>query len=155
MKRPRNVLRAAIPVSVTARPCLTSCGEESAQGINFAISINSAKPVADALIAGRPVPRPFVGVATGSLNPLQDAQLGLPANTGVGIGSVAPGSPADQAGLKVNDVIIKVDGQTVQGEEGFIGFLLTHKPGDTVTFTILRAKQQQDVRVTLGQAPTG
>lgn len=125
-----------------------------AQGIGFAISINSAKPVADALIAGQPVPRPFVGITTGSLNPRQDAQLNLPANTGVGIASVQSGSPADKAGLKANDIIIKFDGQTVHGEEGFVGFLLSHKPGDTVTFTVLRSGQQQDIHVTLGQYPT-
>ena len=124
-----------------------------AEGIGFAISINSAKPVADALIAGQPVPRPFVGITTGSLNPQQDAQLKLPANTGVGIASVQPGSPAEKAGLKANDIIIKFDGKTVQGEEGFVGFLLAHKPGDTVTFTVLRNGQQQDLKVTLAQYP--
>jgi S1-C subfamily serine protease len=125
-----------------------------AEGIGFAISIDSAKPVADALIAGQPVPRPFVGITTGSLNPQQDAQLGLPANAGVGIASVQPGSPADKAGLQANDIIVKFDGQAVQGEEGFVGFLLKHKPGDTVTFTVLRNKQQQDIKVTLGQYPS-
>jgi S1-C subfamily serine protease len=125
-----------------------------AEGIGFAISINSAMPVADALIAGLPVPRPFVGITTGSLNPQQDAQLGLPANAGVGIASVQSGSPAEKAGLQANDIIIKFDGQAVQGEEGFVGFLLSHKPGDMVTFTILRNKQQQDIKVALGQAPT-
>ena len=89
-----------------------------AQGIGFAISINSAKPVADALIAGQPVPRPFVGITSGSLNPQQDAQLGLPANTGVGIAERAIGLTRRKAGLQANDIIIKFDGQTVQGEEG-------------------------------------
>jgi len=133
---------------------INTLGSSQAQGIGFAISINSAKPVADALVAGQPVPRPFVGVTTGSLNPQQDAQLNLPANTGVGVASVQSGSPGDKAGLQTNDIIIKFDGQTVQGEEGFVGSLLSHKPGDTVTFTILRNKQQQDIKVTLGQAPT-
>lgn len=132
---------------------INTLGSTQAQGINFSISINSAKPVADALIAGQPVPRAFVGVTTGSLNPQQDAQLKLPANTGVGIASVQPGTPAATAGLKADDIIIKFDGQDVHGEEGFVGLLLNHKPGDTVTFTILRNGQQQDVKVTLGQAP--
>ncbi len=132
---------------------INTLGSTQAQGINFSIAINSAKPVADALIAGQPVPRPFVGVTTGSLNPQQDAQLKLPANTGVGIASVQSGTPGDKAGLKMDDVIIKFDGQDVHGEEGFVGLLLTHKPGDTVTFTILRSGQQQDLKVMLGQAP--
>jgi S1-C subfamily serine protease len=125
-----------------------------AQGINFAISINSAKPVADALIAGTPIPRPFLGISSDSLSPVQDAQLGLPANTGIGVAAVTPGSAAAKAGIRPNDIILKIDGQTIQGEEGFVGYLLKHKPGDTITLTILRNKQQQDVQVTLDQAPT-
>lgn len=125
------------------------------QGINFAISINSARPVADALINHQPVPRPFIGITSDSLSPLQDAQLNLPANTGVAIASVEAGSPATRAGLKVNDIIIKFDGQEVRGEEGFVGLLLARNPGDTVTLTILRDGRQQEVKVTLAQTPSG
>lgn len=78
----------------------------------------------------------------------------LPANTGIGVATVESGSPADKAGIKANDIIIKFDGQTVQGEEGFVGLLLKHKPGDTVTFTVVCGGQQQDIKVMLGQAPT-
>ena len=124
-----------------------------AQGIGFAISINSAKPVADALMNGQSVPRPYLGISSGSLNPMQDAQLGLPANTGIGVAQVVSGSPADKAGMQKNDVIIKFDGQDVRGEEGFVSLLLKHKPGDTVTMTVLRNKQLQDLKVTLAQAP--
>ena len=129
------------------------------QGIGFAISINSAKPVADALIAGQPVPRPFFGVSTASLSSLDDAQLKLPAGTGAGITNVNAGSPADKAGIQQGDVIIKFDGQDVYGADGFASLLLQHKAGDTVTVTTLTIPsnnaqpQQQDVKVTLVQYP--
>lgn len=126
----------------------------TAQGIGFAISINSAKPVADALMNHQPVPRPFVGISYGPLSPTQDAQLNLPANTGAVIATVQSGSPADKAGLQKNDVILKIDGQDVRGESGFPSLLLRHKPGDTITLTILRGSKQQDVQVTLAQAPS-
>ncbi len=126
----------------------------TAQGIGFAISINSAKPVADALMNHQPVPRPFVGISYGPLSPTQDAQINLPANTGAVISTVQPGSPADKAGLQKNDVILKIDGQDVRGESGFPTLLLRHKPGDTITLTILRGSKQQNVPVTLTQAPS-
>ena len=125
------------------------------QGIGFAISINSAKPVADALVAGQPIPRPFMGISYSPLRPVQDAQLGLPANTGVLIGNVTSGSPAEKAGIQRNDVILKINGQDVRGESGVPSMLLSKKPGDTITVTILRGGKQQDVQVTLAQAPTG
>ncbi len=128
------------------------------QGIGFAISINSAKPVADALIAGQPVPRPYLGVATVSLSSLDDAQLMLPAGIGAGVANVSAGSPADKAGVQDGDIIIKFDGQDVYGADGFATLLLQHKPGDMVTLTTLTAQgngqpQQQDVQATLVQYP--
>lgn len=129
------------------------------QGIGFAISVNSAKPVADALVAGQPVPRPYAGLSTVSLSSLDDAQLMLPAGTGAGVVNVNAGSPADKAGIQQGDIIIKFDGQDVYGADGFATLLLQHKPGDAVTLTTLTAPQgsgqpqQQDVPVMLVQYP--
>jgi len=125
-----------------------------AQGIGFAISINTAKATADALVSGQPVPRPFIGISYGTLAAPQAAQLKLPYNTGVLVAQVAPGSPAEKAGIQKNDVIVKMDGQTVKGEGGVPSILLKHKPGDTIPVTIQRNGQQQDVQVTLVQAMT-
>jgi len=125
-----------------------------AQGIGFAISINTAKATADALINGQPVPRPFIGISYGTLNAQQAAQFKLAYNTGVLVAQVSPGSPAEKAGIQKNDVVVKMDGQTVKGEGGVPGILLRHKPGDTIPVTILRNGQQQDVQVTLVQAMT-
>ncbi len=159
---------AAINPGNSGGPLLNSAGEVigintlvagqaepgvTAQGIGFAISINSAKPVADALVNNQPIPRPFIGISYGPLSPVQDAQLKLPANTGAVIASVVSGSPGDKAGLQKNDVILKIDGQDVRGESGVPSLLLRHKPGDTITLTVLRGTKQQDIPVTLTQAP--
>lgn len=124
-----------------------------AQGIGFAISINNAKQVANALMNNQTVPRPYVGITSGALSPAQAAQYKLPVNVGVGVANVASGSPAEMAGLQKNDIIVKLDGQTVRGEDGFVGLLNTHKPGDTVTLTVQRNGQQQDIKLTLAQYP--
>ena len=125
-----------------------------AQGIGFAISINTAKSTADALVNNMPVPRPFIGISYGSLNPQQAAQAKVPYNTGAIVGQVAAGSPAEKAGIQRNDIIIKMDGQDVRGESGVPGILLKHKPGDTISVLLQRNGQQQTVQVTLAQAQT-
>ncbi len=84
-----------------------------AQGIGFAISINTAKATADALINSQPVPRPFIGISYGTLNAQQAAQLKLPYNTGVLVAQVSPGSPAEKAGIQ-RTIDLKMDGQDVQ-----------------------------------------
>src|SRR6202022_3816993 len=96
-----------------------------AQGINFAISIGTAQPIAQDLMNGTPLPpRPTLGATTTPLTPLQDARLSLPANAGVEVGQVQTGSAAAQAGLQQGDVILAVDGTSVQGESGFPTILL-------------------------------
>ena len=125
------------------------------EGVNFAIAINAAKPVATALLNHQTIPRPYLGLTVAALTPLQDAQLGLAADTGVIVTSVATGSPAANAGLQVHDIIMAVDGQEVQGEEGYVGLLMAHKPGDSVTLTFLRGGKHQEVSATLTQSVTG
>ncbi len=124
-----------------------------AQGIGFAISINQAKSTADALVAGQPVPRPYMGIVPGQLSATQRTQAGLAANSGIGVASVQQGSPAEKAGIQANDIIVKINGQNVRGQDGFSGLLLKQKPGDTITVTIQRGRDQRDVQVTLAQYP--
>jgi S1-C subfamily serine protease len=54
----------------------------------------------------------------------------------------------------VNDVITAVDGQQLVGESDFALIVSRHKPGDTITLTVLRDGQQLSVQLTLGEAPS-
>ncbi len=60
-----------------------------------------------------------------------------------------PKSPADEAGLKINDSIQKVDGKDVETAADVQSHILDRKPGDTVKLTILRGDAAQDVSVKL------
>ena len=95
--------------------------------------------------------RPRSEVTPGA--PAAAAQLGVSAQNGVVVGGVAPGSPAAAAGLRPRDVIIAIDGQPLTEESSLAEMLSQKRPGDTVTLTIIRDRQQQDVAVTLGDAP--
>ena len=73
---------------------------------------------------------------------------------GEGVMEVTAGTPAEEAGLQAGDVITAVDGVTIDGDHQFINeAIMNHKPGDTVTLTIDRNGQSQDITVTLGTRP--
>jgi S1-C subfamily serine protease len=125
------------------------------QGISFAIAINSAKVVANAIINNLPIARPYVGWSSAPLSPLQAAQLQLPTNSGAVVTGVEKGSPADKAGIQANDIILKIDGQDVRGEGGVPNILLRKKPGDAMSVILMRDGKQQTVTVTVTQAQQG
>jgi serine protease Do len=124
-----------------------------AQGISFAISINSAKPIADALVAGEKVTHSFLGVSFVALNPTIVAQLGLDVKEGVILTQVAPGTPADQAGLQQRDVITTVEGQKVVDETDLGRVLIKCKPGDAVKLEARRGSEMRTIEVKLGERP--
>jgi S1-C subfamily serine protease len=127
----------------------------SAQGIGFAIAIDTAKPIADQLVATGHAVHPYLGIGYGPLTPALAVRLGV-SNTinGVVIGQITPGSPAEAAGLQPGDVITAVDGKPLDSESSLAEQLSQHKPGDMVSLTVVRNGQSQNVQVTLGTAPT-
>ena len=125
-----------------------------AQGIGFAISIATAKPIADQLVQSGRVVHPFIGIQYVPLNPALAARLGVQVQDGAVIGQVVPGSPAATAGIQPDDIITAIDGQPLQGESALAEAINGHKPGDSITLAVLRSQQQQvTVRVTLGERP--
>ncbi len=125
-----------------------------AQGIGFAISMATAKPIADELVANGKVVHPYIGIGYVQMTPAIAAQLGISMQEGVLVRLVEPGSPAAQAGIQLRDVITAFDGQPLKEEAALSKALNGHKPGDTVTLTILRDGKTMDVKVTLGETPS-
>ncbi|WP_344126162.1 S1C family serine protease [Luedemannella flava] len=111
-------------------------------GVGFAISSNKAKSVADQIIKGIKVSHPYLGVK------VTDAETG-----GAKVTSVETGSPADKAGLKVNDVVTKVGGQTVGGSEDLVAAVQAGTVGQNLTLTVIRGGSEQTLTATLGEAP--
>lgn len=125
-----------------------------AQNIGFAIAINTAKPIAQELVANGKVSHPFLGISYVPLNPALAARLGTTETKGAVVSDVMPGGPADKAGIRPRDIIVKVDGKTLDSESALAEALNAHKPGDKVTLTIARdSSKTEDVSVTLGEAP--
>lgn len=135
-------------VAGTAEPGL------QAQGIGFAIAIDSAKPIAQQLVATGRVIHPFLGIEYTALTPSIARQLGIRDGQGVVVLRVVPGSPADRAGLQRLDVLREIDNQGIADESTLGRLLSIHKPGDVVTLTVVREGQSRQVRVTLGERPS-
>ena len=151
----------------------TTTGQPANSGIGFAISINTIKRVVPSLIKTGKFDYAYLGISTLadqllSLDVIN--ALGLTKTAGAYVMSVASGGPADKAGIlagtqpldqqnypglnKGGDLIIAIDGHPVLSYDDMIRYLdLNKSPGDTVTLTVLRGNQQQDIPVVLGTRP--
>ena len=94
-----------------------------------------------------------MGIEYVPLNPAIAAQLGIQQTRGDVIGNVVSGSPAAQAGLAQYDVVTAIDNTPLQSDSALAQIINSHKPGDTVTLTVLRGNRTLNVRVTLGTMP--
>jgi putative serine protease PepD len=107
-------------------------------GLGFAIPINQAATIADLLIKNGKVTYPVIGAN------VQDAAAGVELTAVDGQG------PAYKAGLRVKDVITKIDGQPVDTMEELIVDVRLRRPGDVVVLDYARGSTRAQARVTLG-----
>lgn len=117
---------------------LSSSGVE---GMGFAIAISEAKPIIDDLIAsGYVTGRPLVGIG------ISETRYGL------FIGSIQEGSGAQEAGLQVGDMILEVDGKKAKSSSEVNEIRDEKKPGDHLTFKVLRDNQILEISVRLTES---
>ena len=124
-----------------------------AQNIGFAISIDLAKPLVQEIIQKGFVSRGFLGVNTVDVTPSVAASFDLPVDKGVGVAGVTSGSPADKAGLRVNDIIVRLGNVSIDNSGDLLQALTKYQASDKVTVTFYRDSQQQEAEVTLTTRP--
>ena len=116
---------------------------QEAEGIGFAISMRTAIPVAGQLIENGRVVRPRMGVQIADVTPTLAAERDLTVDEGVLIVGLAANGPADRAGMRVDDVIVEVDGAAVTSTADLVSLFLTdYSLGDTVVVTVDRAGER-------------
>ena len=120
-------------------------------GIGFAIPANLAKNVKDSIISTGKYERPFIGIQLQDLTSELAKQFGLKSTSGVLISTVEPNSPAQKAGLKNGDVIIKLDNKSINSSGSLVGQIAAKKVGDNVTLVVMRDKKEVSVKVTLAK----
>jgi serine protease Do len=126
-----------------------------AEGLGFAIPINTAQAVAAQLIQNGSLARPYLGISYQPITPDIANTYNLPAQWGVYVTRVATGSPASHAGLQQGDIITGIGGVSLDGTHSYLNALFTYKPGDQVTLNVLRNGRTIQLQVTLGQASSG
>jgi S1-C subfamily serine protease len=147
-------------------------GQSVNVGIAFAVSINTAKQVLPDMLAGSTVSHPWLGIAGQGVTPALAQTLDLTADSGVYVTLVAPGSPAQRAGLRGafaseaqaaqsssvptgGDVIVAVDGKAVTDVDELANYLDSEKrAGDTVTLDVMRSGQLITLQATLAEWPS-
>ena len=107
-------------------------------GIGFAIPINLARSVAEQVLTTGEVRYAVLGVSPAEIDPYMVAQLGLPVREGIIIAGIFRDSPAQAAGLMVQDIITEIDGQAVTTTGALTRILRERRPGETVRLTLVR-----------------
>jgi serine protease Do len=119
------------------------------EGIGFAAPANIVRFIYDQLRTQGRVRRSEIGVFAQTITPALAAGLRLSREWGVVLGDVYPNSPAEKAGLRINDVILSVDGKPMENARQFDVNLYGRKPGGTVNLEVGRALQRLTIRVPL------
>lgn len=122
----------------------------TAEGIGFAISIDTAKPIVEELIAKGRVERGYLGVNQINITSSIAKEYDLPVDSGVGIGFVQRGSPAERAGLMAGDIIVRAAGEEIKNSGDLLKVLTEQRAGDTMTVEYYRGGDLQETKVTLG-----
>ncbi|MBN1832344.1 MAG: trypsin-like peptidase domain-containing protein [Deltaproteobacteria bacterium] len=137
-------------------------------GIGFAIPVDTVKRISSELIEKGYVSHPWIGATLFPLQPWLAEELNLKAEWGVMIGDVVRNGPADRAGLRGankllrvgnvalpigGDVIVAFEGETVESTEGLVRMIRKNRPGDRVELKILRDNRFMEVPVVLGERP--
>jgi serine protease Do len=126
---------------------------QGAQSIGFSISVGLVKPSVQDLIANGKIDRAYLGVGTVDVTASIAKNFQLPVDQGIAVTVVGSGTPAEAAGLRQNDVIVKVDGQEVTNNGSLLAILAKRHAGDTVPVEFYRGSDLKSVDVKLDSRP--
>ena len=131
---------------------------EQAQSIGFAIPINKAKRDIEQIKKTGKITYPFLGVRYILLTEKIQKQNNLESNRGAWIAkgeggetAVSPGSVADKAGLKENDIILEFNNEKITTDNSLSKVIQKYNPGDKISLKILRGKEEKTIEVVLGE----
>jgi len=124
-------------------------------GIGFAIPASIAKSVTDRLMSGQAIERGYLGVQISNLLDEYREPLGLPDDQeGAYIAEVTPGAPAEQAGLRADDIVVAVNGESIESSTELTRRVGQARPGETLRLEIIREGRRQTVNVRAGTRPS-
>jgi serine protease Do len=123
------------------------------EGVGFSIPSNTARIVYEQLVQyGRPR-RGTIGVYPTNLTPVLAQGLGLAKNSGVLIEDVVPDSPADKAGIRINDIVLSADGRPLRDTKEFAVIMFRKRPGEAVHLSLMNGTATRQLDIPVAQLP--
>lgn len=122
------------------------------EGIGFAIPVNMVRGVLSDIIAHGRVIRGWIGIVPEDISDEQAAQLGV-AQGGVLVASLYVGSPGQQAGLQPGDLLLAIDGTTLNSAQDALARIANTKPGSALTIKVLRGRRNLELKAHVSERP--
>ena len=118
-------------------------------GVGFAIPVDTVVHVSNQLIEQGHASHAFLGISTQSITPEIAAAYGFPVERGAVVNDVAGGTPADVAGLRRGDFIVRIGERTIRNSEDVLSAIRSHRVGDSVEIEIYRTGENTVLSATL------
>jgi len=123
-------------------------------GIGFAIPAEQARPIVESLRSGERIRRGYMGITLNPMSPEVFESLGLPKNQGELVAGIESGGPAERAGIRQGDVIVRINNRDVTPDSS-VSFIVANLPvGQRVPVEVIRNGQRQTLSVALGERPS-
>jgi putative serine protease PepD len=129
-------------IGVNSQIATGGSGAGANTGVGFAVPIDTVKVVVPKLKADGEIERAFIGVTSSEAAPRDGALV-----------QDVSGEPAQQAGIRPGDLIVKLGDRTIASPSDLGEAVLTHEPGDTVDVEVVRNGDRETLKVTLGTRP--
>jgi serine protease Do len=123
------------------------------EGLGFAIAIDNARPIIEELIEKGFATHPWLGISGSTLSPETAERYDLPVDRGAIVNQVLSGTPADEAGLEVGDIIVAMNGEVVDSMDRLILEIRKQSVGDTVTIDYYRDGERKQATAVLEEKP--
>ncbi len=124
-------------------------------GVGFAIPVNLAKNIADQLIDSGEVTRGYLGIVIQNMTPELAESFDIDEKKGILVAQVSEDSPAEKAGLKVGDLIVRYQGEKITEVADFRNRVALTPPGTASNLTVIRNGKRKVINVNIGTLEDG
>lgn len=123
----------------------------SAEGIGFAIPINVIKPIIEKFISENKFEEAYIGIFAYDKEVIPYLDSTIEFENGIYVANISLDGPSKNSGLKIGDIITKIDNTEITKMSELRNYIYQKAPGDTVTLTILRNKKTSEIKMKLGK----
>lgn len=135
-------------VGITNAKYSSSSSGASIDNIGFAIPVDDIRDIVDSIITNGYIVKPYIGVSVSTVSS-EATGYGLPG--GASVQQIAEGSPAEKAGLQVNDIITAVNGTEISSSGELVEIVGNCAPGDELTLSVYRQGETLELTLTVGE----